>query len=159
MRKLSNQYKIVLGRGEPVDFIDLDIINIPAKVDTGAYRSALHARNVILSEDGKTLSFEMLGGHPLYGEQALKITTDKFKEVEVENSFSQREKRYEVYFKVKVAGKKFTAGFTLANRAPKIFPVLLGRKLLNRRFMVDTSHSNVDRLALKRERANIEESH
>ncbi len=111
------------------------------------------------SKDGKTLTFEMLGGHPLYGDQAKVISTDKFTEVEVENSFSVREKRFEVFFRVKIAGKKFTTSFTLANRGPKIFPILLGRKTLNRRFMVDTSHSNVDRLALKRERANIEENH
>jgi hypothetical protein len=146
------RYKVVLGRAEPVTFVDLGLDGVPAKVDTGAYRSAIHARNVILSHDGKTLSFELLGGHPLFTKKIPTLSTSKFREVEIENSFGQSEKRFEVKLKVLVGGQTFKAGFTLANRGQKDYPILLGRTMLNKRFMVDTSLTNVNRAAIKRER-------
>ena len=52
-------------------------------------------------------------------------------------------------------GKIFTTPFTLANRGKKVFPVLVGRKLLNRRFVVDSSKASVHRSDLKK-RYNLE---
>jgi hypothetical protein len=48
-----------------------------------------------------------------------------------------------------MGGQTCTTGFTLADRKSKIFPVLVGRTLLNKRFIVDTSITNVKRLDLK----------
>ncbi len=143
-------YKVVLGRGEIIHFMDLDVHDIPAKVDSGAYRSTIHARNVAVSPDGKTLSFEILGGHPVYGQFAKTVTVNSFEKVTVENSFGHTEERYYVMLKVSIGGKVFKTGFTLGDRTNKPFPALLGRKLLNNRFLVDTSHTNVSRVELKR---------
>lgn len=151
----TDSHKVILGRAETVHFNDLDIADIPAKVDTGAYRSAIHASHIKLSDDGEELSFRLLGGHPVFGELAQKITVHDFALVNISNSFGHREDRYEVKLKVKIGNKSFKTTFTLANRESMIYPVLLGRKLLNRRFLVDTAHTGVDRPALKRQ-YNIE---
>lgn len=125
--------------------------DIPAKVDTGAYRSAVHADNIQLSEDGKTLSFRLLGGHPVCGALAADMSTDSFKVVLISNSFGHTEERYEVKLRVKLGPKIFTATFSLADRSKKIYPILLGRKMLNNRFLVDTAHAQINRVELKKQ--------
>jgi hypothetical protein len=147
--------KAVIGRAEPVHFMDLDIVDVPAKVDSGAYRSAVHASHIKLSDDGKTLTFKLLGGHKVFGSLAQQITVKDFSIVNISNSFGHREDRYEITLRVKVGKKFIKTTFSLANRENMVYPILLGRKLLNRRFLINTSKTGVDRLALKR-RYNIE---
>lgn len=141
----SHLDKQIIGRAEMIQFVSLGINDVPAKIDSGAYRSAVHATNISLSKDKKTLSFTLLGNHPIVGSVSKRLSTDVFSTVDIENSFGHREKRYEVKLKVKLDGKTFTSSFTLANRGKKVFPVLIGRKLLNRRFMVDTAKATVHR--------------
>ncbi len=154
----SKKYKSVLGRAEPITLVDFAIENLPAKVDTGAYRSAIHASNVRLSKDGKTLHFEIMNGHPNFKGKLEKMTATQFRKVEIESSLGHTDQRYEVKLKVCVGDKAFRAGFTLANRGMKDFPILIGRTLLNRRFIVDTAITNVDRLALKKRQEPSEET-
>lgn len=145
-------HKVIIGRAELLGFIfDDEKVTVPAKVDTGAYRSAVHADNVRLSDDGKTLHFTLFGNHPVCGPLARDLSTDTFKQVTVENSFGHREERYEVRLRVSLGAKTFNSAFTLANRSKKIYPILMGRKLLNNRFLVDTAQSSIDRVELKRE--------
>jgi len=74
----------------------------------------------------------------------------EYKKVVVANSFGHEEERYEVKLKVKLGPKVFHARFTLADRSKKIYPILLGRKLLNHRFLVDSAKTSLDRVTLKR---------
>jgi hypothetical protein len=69
----------------------------------------------------------------------------------VANSFGHEETRYEVPLRVKVGSKVFTSPFTLADRSKKVYPVLLGRKLLNGRFVVDSEQTSIDRKELKKQ--------
>jgi len=147
MASRSDFHKVVIGRSEVLSFVETDAVNIPAKTDTGAYRSAVHASN-IHEKDG-VLYFDLLGGHPVCGGMSIPMSTTQFDKVVVENSFGHQEHRYEVKLKVKLGPKVFFARFTLANRAKKIYPILLGRKLLNGRFLVDSSKSSLDRRVLK----------
>ena len=140
-------HKVIIGRAELLSFVELGVHNIPSKVDTGAYCSAIHATNI--TEKGGVLSFDLLAGLPFGDEAERHVETSQFALVNVENSFGHTEERYEVKLRVKLASKIFTSRFTLANRSKKTYPILLGRKLLNSRFLVDTSASGVDVLALK----------
>lgn len=148
-------HKVVIGRSELLHFMDFEIADIPAKTDTGAYRSAVHADKISLSSDGKTLSFRILGGHPVCGALAQTLTTNEFSVVNVENSFGHREERFEVKLRVKLGPRIFKTAFSLADRSKKIYPILLGRKMINGRFLVDTAYSQVDRVDLRR-RYNID---
>ena len=143
--------KIIIGRAETIHFMDFAIADIPAKVDTGAYHSAVHADQIKLLEDDKKLQFRLLGNHPVFGSLATVVSTPKFKMVNIQNSFGHDEDRYEVTLDIKIGSKVFKTNFTLANRSKGTFPILLGRKLLNDQFIVDTSKTSVDRLALKRQ--------
>lgn len=146
----TNFHKVVVGRAELIHFTDFEMADIPAKVDTGAYRSAVHADQIQLSDDGQKLSFRLLGGHPVCGALATVVETTQFQKVWIANSFGHREERFEVKLCVKLGPKVFMATFSLADRSKKIYPILLGRKMLNNRFLVDTAYTQVDRLELKR---------
>jgi hypothetical protein len=122
---------------------------VPAKTDTGASCSAVDAANMHLDEARHTLSFDLLGNHPLYKAASKHIETQEFGKVWVESSSGHGQDRFEVKLKVRLGPKVFVTRFTLADRSKRIYPVLMGRKLLNDRFLVDSSQSGVDRAELK----------
>lgn len=142
-------HKVIIGRSEELSFIDHGAFDIPAKTDTGAYNSAVHARHIKLDKKTGELSFELLGGHPVCGEMSRLITTKSFTTSEVENSFGHREERFVVKLKVKLGPKVFMAYFGLADRTKKVHPILLGRRLLNNRFLVDSARSSLNRTELQ----------
>lgn len=149
MSPQKHPHLMVIGRSEPITFVGYEkLTNIPAKVDTGAYRSAVHADKIYLDDEGK-LHFTLLAGHPVCADLATEIVTDQFSKASVSNSFGDTEERYAVILKVKIGPKVFNESFTLAKRAKKIYPILLGRKLLNHRFLVDPSFSSISRSELK----------
>lgn len=141
-------HKIVIGRSEVLTFVGTEAVNVPAKTDTGAYRSSVHAQNISIDEND-VLSFDILGGHPVCGAMSHRVWAEEYTTVGVVNSFGGRENRYEVKIKVKLGPKVFYARFTLADRSKMTYPILLGRKLLNHRFLVDSAKSSVDRVQLK----------
>lgn len=143
-------HKVIIGRSETLSFVDAPILNVPAKTDTGAYRSAVHASNISVDENG-VLWFDLLGGHPVCGAMSKRIRAEEFTQVWVANSSGHREERYEVKLKAKLGPKIFHARFTLADRSKKIYPILLGRKLLNHRFLVDSAETSLNRIDLKKQ--------
>ena len=142
-------HKIIIGRSELLTFVGSEAINVPAKADTGAYRSATHAINIVVDENN-VLSFDLLGGHPVCGAMSHRVVAESYTKVWIANSFGEREERYEVKLKVKLGPKVFHAQFTLADRSKKIYPILIGRKLLSHRFLVDSAESSVNRVELKK---------
>ena len=74
-----------IGRIEKIGFPDLNIETIDAKVDTGAYGTALHV-NGIRSRNGK-LSFWV-------DDPKNRLYFDKFKVINVKSSFGKSQKRY-----------------------------------------------------------------
>jgi hypothetical protein len=126
----------VIGRVVSLDILDAEIKGLPAKVDTGAYRSSIWATN-IREQDG-TLYFTLLGPDSDYY-TGKELSTKKFKTVTVENSFGDSQQRYSIFLQVKVGGREIRSNFTLADRAAKTYPALIGRKMLKNRFIVDVS--------------------
>ena len=144
------KYKTIIGRAELIDFPARLLTDVPAKIDTGAYLSAIHATDIkeVTRKGKKVLKFKLLGDHASYP-YSREIEVPHYEIKTVENSFGVKQERYTVKFKVKLAGKVFFSEFSLADRSTKIFPILLGRTFLNRRFMVDTDIAHIDRKLLK----------
>lgn len=131
--------KKIIGRAERISFKHAGISNVPAKIDTGAYRSSVWATGI--KEVDGVLHFKLFGPRsPFYTGKELK--TNEYKLIEVENSFGHKQYRYSVFLSIELAGKKVKSNFTLANRGMKTYPVLVGRKLLKNRFIVDVSTGN-----------------
>lgn len=143
-----SKYQVVISRNEPLDFVGI-VTGVPAKVDSGAYRSSIHATDIkVEKQNGKAVLTCTLLGHTCAPE-TYEFKTTSFSQVNVTNSFGDNELRYEAPVKVKLGSKVFTTSFTLADRSNNLFPVLIGRKLLKGRFLVDVSKSNMNRKHLK----------
>jgi len=136
MNLLRRKLKAIVGRAERIDFPEGKIVGVPAKIDTGAYRSSVWASDI--REENGLLKFKLLGPESAYysGEEC---ETDKFEIVEVENSFGHKENRYSISLRVRLGPKVVRSNFTLADRSKKTYPVLIGRKLLRGRYIVDVS--------------------
>lgn len=150
---IRRKYRLVLTRNESVILSDHDKnTQFPGKIDTGAYRSAIHCTDGrIIKKDGKMfLSGNLLKDHPCAFGRSFYFETDEYEEVLVASSFGEQEKRYEVKLRCKIGPLVFNTTFTLADRSNKLFPLLIGRRALKGRFLVDVSTSNVDRPLLKR---------
>lgn len=136
---IRRRLKHIVGRAERVAFPDAEVVNVPAKIDTGAYRSSVWASNIY--EDDGQLKFTLLAPESAYY-SGKECATTKYELVEVENSFGDKEDRYSVYLRVKLGNKIVKTNFTLANRSAKIYPVLIGRKLLKGRYLVDVAEGD-----------------
>ncbi|MBN3522151.1 ATP-dependent zinc protease [Algoriphagus lutimaris] len=136
--------KKVIGRKEKVSIPEFDLYLVWAKVDTGAYTSSIHAENIqVKEEDGKkVLTFQVLmPGHKSYTGKEIKV--DRFREKSVKNSFGQAETRYLIQVTFQLAGEEYPAEFTLSDRSKMRNPILLGRKILKDKFLVDVSDYNL----------------
>lgn len=131
--------KLIIGRAERVDFPTAGIFGVPAKVDTGAYSTSVWASD-IREEDG-VLKFKLMGpGSEFYTGQD--CHADTYEIVDIENSFGQQEQRYGLRFTLKVGHKTMRTFITLADRTKKVYPVLIGRKFLRGRYLVDVSEGD-----------------
>ncbi len=117
------------------------IAKIPAKVDTGATISSIWASNIRLTSDNR-LEFTLFAPEsPLYTGE--KISADDFKVRNVRNSTGHETIRYMVALPTVIKGKKIRISYTLADRSRNDFPVLIGRRALNGKFLVDVSKLGV----------------
>ena len=138
MRKKKE--KSILGRREKIDFPELGIYGITAKIDTGAYTTALHCHDIHVKNN--LLYFKVLDpSHPEYNQQEQQFSD--FNEKEIKNSFGDLEKRFIIKTKVKIGNRKIKSIISLTDRGNMKYPVLIGRRLLRSRFMVDVSQINL----------------
>ncbi len=136
-----------IGHVEYIDFIDGDVADLPCKIDTGADTCAVHCdRSVIRIIDGvEHLCFKLLDKkHPAYS--GVEIRTPHFKEKKVKSAIGDYEYRYQVKLSIRFYGKKYLASFNLSNRDHMKYSVLLGRKFLNNKFLVDVHQKNLTKL-------------
>jgi hypothetical protein len=131
--------KQIIGRKETVDFPELGIQGIHAKIDTGAYSSTLHCQDIIIKD--KKLCFRVLdNSHPAFSKK--EHCFSEFLRKKIKNSFGEIEERYIVKTKIKIAGRVIKSIISLTDRGKMRYPVLIGRKLLKNKFVVDVSIKN-----------------
>ena len=138
----SASEKLVIGRREWIALPQLGVSALHGKIDTGAYRSSLHAeqveefekegedwiRFVTHSQDGKEVPCESI------------IAFRK----RVKSSTGEAKERYFLRTKFRAAGGlEWPVLMSLADRSEMTFPLLIGRRALSSRFVVDTSMSHV----------------
>ena len=124
-----------------VSFPDEAINNVEAKIDTGADSSAIWA-SAIEENDGE-LTFKLFDeDSPHYNGKAIK--TSDYKVIKVKNSFGDTEKRYKVKLKLLLAGRTINSSVTLANRGKNNYSMLIGKRTLHGKFLVDVSHKRIE---------------
>lgn len=134
---------VVLGRSDRVDLPDLGLENIHAKMDTGAYTCSLHCSRAEVVNG--LLEFILLDEeHPEFTGMPFRVKT--FEQREIRNSFGEAELRYVIKSRIRIHGRLIRAEFSLSNRGNLKFPVLLGRKILRHRFLIDVTKKDISYL-------------
>ncbi len=130
----------ILGRYDRVDLPELGLSSIHAKIDTGAYSCSLHCSKAEVV-NGK-LEFILLDEeHPEF--TGMKFSFKKFEQREIKNSFGEAELRFVIKTKIRIFKRLINAEFSLSNRGNLRFPVLLGRKILRKRFLIDVTKKDL----------------
>ncbi|HWP93833.1 MAG TPA: RimK/LysX family protein [Thermodesulfobacteriota bacterium] len=142
--KGKNSNKIVIGRRDKIDLPELSLYDVDAKIDTGAYTSSIHCRNIkVIEKDGvKKIRFNLFDPtHPSKGNK--RITLPVHAKRRIKNSSGQAEERYIIKTQILLFGQVFDIELSLTDRSRMEYPLLLGRKLLSNRFIVDVAEANL----------------
>lgn len=130
----QNKHKIIIGRRDIADFPTLGFNQVQVKTDTGAYTSSIHCKSIEIKD--KILYCVFLDEkHPEY---SLKTHCFKdFKTIRVKSSNGIVDKRFEIKSNIKLFNKIYKISLSLSDRKEMKYPVLLGRRFLNKKFIVD----------------------
>ena len=120
---------------------DLVGARIPAKIDTGARTSSLHALEIErFDRDGKRWVRFLLD----IGEGRAEPVTCEVPRADrriVTSSNGESQKRLIIKTSLALGDKTYRAEFSLADRSDMKFPILIGRTALRSRFLVDSGRS------------------
>ena len=136
--------KLIIGRKDFADFEKLDLFGIVVKIDSGAYTSSFHCHKIEqVSIDGKDyIKCNFLDpGHPQYHEK--EFIFDDFKLRKIKSSNGLVEKRVLISTEITIFKNNYPIELSLTERMEMKHPVLLGRKFLSKRFLIDTSGKNL----------------
>ena len=137
--------KLRLGWREWVALPDLGLPAIKAKVDTGARTSALHSFLIEpYQQDGVDMLRFLI--HPIQLNQdfSVECRCPIYDYREVTDSGGHREMRYVIQSRVVIGGIDSPIELTLTNRDTMRFRMLLGRRAMEDRFIVDPGESYVN---------------
>lgn len=137
---LVSMAKKTIGRTDKVDFPELGFENIDVKVDTGAYTSSIHCHSIVEEEHRIVCTF-FDSKHPLYNGK--EMIFEAYDIAAVRSSNGEIQYRYEVQSNIRLFNKTYKISLTLSSREDMRFPVLLGRKFLTKKFIVDTELRDV----------------
>ncbi|RXK04500.1 ATP-dependent zinc protease family protein [Halarcobacter bivalviorum] len=126
----------IVGKKELISIIDLELEELDAKIDTGADSNALHCDDIII--ENEIVHFTLVDDvHPSYHGKRMSMPLYKLKKVKSSNG--QLQIRPSIKVSVEFMGKRYKSIITLTNRADMKLPMLIGRKFLSGRFLVDVS--------------------
>lgn len=130
----------IIGRVEKILLPDLINNELDAKIDTGAYTSSLHCHSVeIYSIKGQNrVRFHILDPtHPEYEGRHFESPVHKIKNIRSSNGIVSE--RVIIKQRIKFGGKISFIQLSLSNRSDMKYPLLIGRRFISRRFLVDVS--------------------
>lgn len=134
--------KLLIGRREWIGLPGLGVSALHGKIDTGAYRSSLHAQDVetFQKEDVEWVRFVT---HSQDGREVRCEGAIAFRK-RVKSSTGEARQRLFLRTRFRTAGGlEWPVLMSLADRSEMNFPLLIGRRALSGRFVVDTSGSHL----------------
>lgn len=134
--------KLLIGRREWLALPALGVDCISAKVDTGAYTSSLHAEEVetFQRDDEEWVRFVTHNHHGERRQCEAPIISQK----RVKSSTGKGKKRFFIETRARTAGGlEWLIRLSLADRSVMKCPMLIGRKALSGRFLVDSQSAHV----------------
>lgn len=135
---MNNQIENIVGWRELVALPALGLIDIPAKIDTGARTSSLHAEVLeeIEREDGRYVRFAVDWDGVRHECEAIHVDVRG-----ITSSNGETQRRYVIKTPLLIGTLEFKVEISLADRSEMQFPMLIGRSALRRRFLVDSGNS------------------
>lgn len=136
--------KIIIGRKDFADFKKLDLFDVEVKIDSGAYTSSFHCHKIgkVVIDGKEMVRCNFLDpGHPQYHEKEFYF--DNFKLRNVKSSNGITEERFSITTEITIFNQSYPIELTLTEREEMKLPVLIGRKFLSKKFLVDTSKKNL----------------
>lgn len=131
--------KKIIGRVDKVDFPELNLFDVDVKIDTGAYTSSIHCTEIIEENNAIRCSFNSNGHTNFKGKD---IIFKNYSKTNVKSSNGIMESRFKIKSEIIFFGKTYKINLTLSTRNDMKFPVLIGRKFLNKKFLVDVDLEN-----------------
>ena len=129
--------KKIVGKKEIISILDLELYGLDAKVDTGADSNALHCDDIFVDEDD-IVHFKLLDEvHEAYHGKKMQVPLYEMKKVRSSNGTVQH--RPSIRVKVEFFGEIYSTVISLTNRSDMQYPMLIGRKFLADKFLVDVS--------------------
>ena len=138
----SKAEKPTLGWREWVDFPELHIDGVKAKIDTGARSSALHAEDVTLVHRGAREMVRFVV-HPIQRNRStvVQCIAELHDQRWIRSSNGKRELRPVIRTLVHWGNARWEIDVTLTSRDVMGFRMLLGREALRQRFLIDPGRS------------------
>jgi len=135
----------VIGRREFVNLPKLGVLSIEAKIDTGAFTASLHCENLSLNyENSKPILYFSLE------QNSALLRFEDFTQKKIKNSFGEMEERYVIKTLVKIGRKNILAAISLSNRDNMRYPILIGRRMLKGKFLVDVNQIHTGGISLRK---------
>lgn len=128
-----------IGWREIVALPELGLGAVPAKIDTGARTSSLHATVLEHFEREGEEFVRFAVDFPGHVRQVCEAVHVDHRGITSSNGDTQS--RLIVKTPLRIGGVEFRAEISLADRSDMRFPLLIGRTALRRRFLVDTGSS------------------
>ena len=151
MKQKSTADLRIIGRTERVDFPDWELFDLAAKVDTGAYTSSLHCHHIERrgTKGHQKVRFNLLDPtHEAYDEKRFELPVFDVRDVRSSNGQVQR--RIIVQAHIRMFGESMPIELSLTDRSEMRYPILLGRKFLQHRFIVDVAKVNQSKKSTKK---------
>ena len=130
--------KEIIGREVAVDFGE-EIKGVPAKVDPGADSSAVWASDIFVDPD-HVLHFKLFSPDSKYY-TGIEHTTTDYSVAMTKSSLGETAIKYRVKLQITIAGRSIRTNFGLSDRSTHNYPILIGRRTLQGKFLVDVSQS------------------
>lgn len=128
----------MVGWRELVSLPELGLAGIPAKIDTGARTSSLHAHVLddFLRDGERFVRFAVDWGGVRHFCEAVHVDVRG-----ITSSNGESQERFVIKTPLSIGSLTFRAEISLADRSQMQFPMLIGRTALRRRMVVDSGHS------------------
>lgn len=120
--------EIIVGCFELVNFPELGMSEVLAKVDTGAFSGALHCTDIKVFRRGVTRR-RVLKFTPL-GISSQSQETESFVSRHVRSATGHRIRRHVIETEIEIQGNRYPINIGIADRSEMKSPALLGRRFL-----------------------------